>query len=74
MVLGGAHLEGALDGLVLAQVEVVNELLDLCLALGILLLPSLELCALVDECRILIQGLAIHMPAPQKGIECTQKG
>lgn len=59
------HLEGALDGLVLAQVECVDELLDLGLPAPVLFLPPRQLSALVSERRVLVQRLAVHMPARQ---------
>ena len=59
------HLEGALDGLVLAQVECVDELLDLGLPAPVLFLPPRQLSALVSERRVLVQRLPIHVPARQ---------
>ena len=56
------YLEGALDGLVLAQVQGLDELLDLGLPARVLLLPPLELRLLLREARVLIQSLAVHMP------------
>ena len=56
------YLEGALNGLVLAQVQRLNELLDLGLPARVLLLPPLQLCLLLREACILVQGLAVDMP------------
>ena len=62
------HLEGALDGLVLAQVQGLDELLDLGLPARVLLLPPLQLRLLLREARVLVQSLAIHVPV------CTAQG
>ena len=58
-----ANLEGALDGLIFAQVQRLDELLDLGLAARVLLLPPLELCLLLREAGVLVQRLPVDVPA-----------
>ena len=62
-----SHLEGALDGLIFAQVQSLNELLDLGLAPGVLSLPLSQLLPLLREVDILVQGPLIHTPAWHPG-------
>ena len=64
---GLARLEGALDGLVLAQVQRLDELPDLLLAARVLLLALAQLHALLREARPLVQRLAVDIPARMQG-------
>lgn len=64
------YLEGALDCLVLAHVQDINELLDLGLAAGVLSLPPRQLLPLLCEVHILIQGLLVDISARTTPLAC----
>ena len=61
--LGGHHLECPLDGFILAQVQVVYQLLDLVLASHSLVVPLDQLLLLLRKVQVLIQRLLVDMPA-----------
>ena len=62
-MLEGNHSEGALNGLVLAEVQRANELPDLLLTPVILLEPAHQISSLICEALVLVQCLLVHLPA-----------
>ena len=68
-VLQRDHLEGALNGFILAHVQRLDELLDLVLPAPVLSLPPGKLLTLLSEVSVLVQRLLVHMTAHRSKCE-----